>query len=175
MSLTYRLAKLSDIPALEDLIALSTHTLQAAYYSPQQIAGALGTVFGVDSQLIHDGTYFVAETGSIPVACGGWSRRKTLYGGDQSKTGPDPLRDPQTEPAMVRAFFVHPDHARHGIGRRLLQLCEDAACQAGFQRLEMIATLAGEPLYHACGYAFLERFDIPLANGHPMPVVRMGK
>ena len=175
MSLTYRLAKLSDIPALEDLIALSTHTLQAAYYSPQQIAGALGTVFGVDSQLIHDGTYFVAEAGGIPVACGGWSHRKTLYGGDQGKTGPDPLRDPKTEPAMVRAFFVHPDHARQGIGRRLLQLCEDAAYQAGFQRLEMIATLAGEPLYHACGYAVLERFDIPLANGHPMPVVRMGK
>lgn len=175
MSPTYRLAQLSDIPALEALIALSTHTLQAAYYSPAQIAGALGTVFGVDSQLIHDGSYFVAETDGLPVACGGWSRRRTLYGSDQNKTGPDPLRDPQTEPAMIRAFFVHPDHTRQGIGSHLLHLCEDAAHEAGFQRLEMIATLAGEPLYHACGYAVLDRFDIPLINGHFMPVVRMGK
>ncbi|MEN3940096.1 GNAT family N-acetyltransferase [Prosthecobacter sp. SYSU 5D2] len=173
MSVQYRLATLADGPALEALIRLSTLTLQSAYYSPVQLEGALGTVFGVDSQLIKDGTYFVANERDVIIGCGGWSKRKTLYGGDAKRSGEDPLRDPETEPAMIRAFFVHPGHVRRGIARQLLQQCEAAATRAGFGRLEIIATLAGERLYAACGYDVVERFDIELGNGARLPVVRM--
>lgn len=174
--LVYRVATLEDVPALEALIPLSTRALQAAYYSSAQIEAALGTVFGVDTQLIRDRTYFVAVASDGRIAgCGGWSKRRTLYGGDRGKTGEDPLRDPRTEPAMIRAFFVHPDFARGGIGRRFLQLCEEALAREGFGEIDIVATLAGEPLYTACGYAVRERYDIPLPGGGRMPVVRMGK
>jgi len=175
MTNEYRLASMSDIPALEELIPLSARKLQMGYYSGEQIEGAMGSVFGVDRQLIKDGTYFVAvESGRI-VGAGGWSKRKTLYGGDHGKKAEDPLRDPATEPAMIRAFFVHPDHARRGIGRKLLELSEKGAAGAGFSRLEIIATLSGEPLYTSLGYISVERFEIGLANGASMPVVRMKK
>ena len=175
MPVEYRLSSLSDIPSLEALIPLSARRLQVGYYSPDQIEGAIGTVFGVDSQLIKDGTYFVAVENGTIVGAGGWSKRKSLYGGDQGKKGEDPLRDPATEPAMIRAFFVNPDHVRRGIGRRLLELSETGAARAGFSRLEIIATLAGEPLYTSLGYDPVERFEIVLANGASMPVVRMKK
>ena len=175
MPLEYRLSSLSDIPSLEALIPLSARRLQIGYYSRDQIEGAIGTVFGVDSQLIKDGTYFVAVENGAIVGAGGWSKRKTLYGGDHGKTAEDPLRDPATEPAMIRAFFVDPDHARRGIGRRLLELSEAGAARDGFSRLEIIATLAGEPLYTSLGYDTVERFEIGLANGASMPVVRMKK
>lgn len=188
MPLTYRLATLADIPALEALIPLSARTLQLTHYTAAQIEAALGPVFGVDTQLIRDGTYFVAvDSGATPptaaspapaarlVGCGGWSKRKTLYGGDRGKSGADPLRDPATEPAMIRAFFVHPDYARRGIGRRLMELSETAALAAGFRAIEIVATLPGEPLYATFHYTAVERFDIPLPTGTPLPVVRLRK
>lgn len=175
MNLTYRTADLSDVPVLEALIPVSVRGLQSAYYTSEQIESALGTVFGVDSQLIKDGTYFVAEDGDRIVGCGGWSRRKTTYGSDAAKKGQDDLRDPRTEPAMIRAFFVHPGYARKGIGRRFLEMCETAIEAAEFQKTEIIATLAGEPLYASCGYSIIERFDIPLISGDTMSVVRMTK
>jgi GNAT superfamily N-acetyltransferase len=179
MPITYRLATLADVSALEELIPLSARALQLGYYTSAQIEGALGTVFGVDSQLIRDGTYFVAidaDSGlSRIVGCGGWSQRKTLYGGDRGKSGADPLRDPATEPAMIRAFFVHPDYARRGIGRRIMELSEGAARAAGFRSIEIVATLPGEPLYASFAYGAVERFDIALSNGATLPVVRMRK
>jgi len=179
MNPTYRLATLSDIPALEELIPLSARKLQTHHYTPAQIEAALGTVFGVDSQLIRDGTYFVAITPDSSaeriIGCGGWSQRKTLYGGDRAKLSVDPLRDPATEPAMIRAFFVHPDYARRGIGRRIMELSEAAALAAGFRSIEIIATLPGEPLYATFAYTGVDRFDITLPDGTPLPVVRMRK
>jgi GNAT superfamily N-acetyltransferase len=175
MDLTYRLATLADIPALEELIPLSARKLQAGFYSAAQIEGAIGTVFGVDSQLIRDGTYFVALDGERLVGCGGWSKRKTAYGGDRAKTGVDPLRDPGTEPAMIRAFFIHPDYARRGLGRGIMERSESAALAAGFRHIEIVATLAGVPLYATFAYETVERFAIPLPNGAMMPVVRMWK
>ncbi len=169
----YRLAELTDIPQLETLIPASVRELQRDFYTSEQIEGAIGTVFGVDTQLIRDGTYFVAIADGRIVGCGGWSRRKTLYGGDRAKTTADPLRDPRTEPAMVRAFFVDPGYVRRGIGREFMRRSEAAAFAAGFQTIEMIATLAGEPLYASCGYVVVERYDIPLVNGASMPVLRM--
>ena len=126
-------------------------------------------MFGVDSQLIADGTYFVAETGGEIVGCGGWSRRKTLYGGDRTKKGEDSLREPGKDPAMIRAFFVHPRFARRGIGRRFVVACEEAARRAGFTRIDIVATLAGEPLYSSCGYAVSERFISRCPTGQPCP------
>ena len=178
---TYRLPTLADIPALEALIPLSARTLQLGYYTPAQIEAALGTVFGVDTQLIRDGTYFVAVTTDPATAaerlvgCGGWSQRKTLYGGDRGKSGPDPLRDPATEPAMIRAFFVHPDFARRGIGRQLMERSEAGARAAGFRSIEIVATLPGEPLYATFGYDAVERFALTLPDGAPLPVVRLRK
>ncbi|MCX6954197.1 MAG: GNAT family N-acetyltransferase [Verrucomicrobia bacterium] len=175
MTPAYRLAELGDIPALETLIPLSARKLQVGFYTEAQIEGAIGTVFGVDSQLIRDGTYFVAVDEGRIVGCGGWSKRKTLYGGDRARTAPDPLRDPATEPAMIRAFFIHPDFARRGIGRKIMELSETAALAAGFRQIDIVATLAGAPLYATFAYATVERFDIPLPNGAIMPVVRMRK
>ena len=173
MPVAYRVARLTDIPALDELIPLSARRLQCNYYSAEQLDGAIGTVFGVDTQLIKDGTYFVAIVEGKIVGCGGWSKRKTLYGGDKGKTGDDPLRDPLTEPAMIRAFFVHPDFARRGIGREFLRLSEAAAIATGFRGIEIVATLAGEPLYTSCGYEVVKRYEITLVNGATMPVVRM--
>jgi GNAT superfamily N-acetyltransferase len=176
MPFALRVAEQRDIPALEALIPLSSRELQAAYYSPAQIDGALGTVFAVDRQLIADRTYFVVEASGTLVGCGGWSKRKTLFGGDQGRhASEDALLDPAREPARIRAFFVHPRWARRGIGTLLLRECERAATTAGFMALELVSTLAGVPLYAAAGFAAVEQFEIPLANGARMPVVRMGK
>lgn len=169
------LATPADIPALEVLIPLSVRELQAPYYSPAQMEAALGPVFGVDRQLIADGTYFVARAGGEIAGCGGWSRRRSQFGGDAARVGEDPPLDPQTEPARIRAFFVHPQWARRGIGRALLLACEKAIREAGFHEMMMVATLAGEPLYAAFGYEVIERFGIPLAGGLTIAAVRMGK
>ena len=171
MQIEFRPALLSDLPELEELIPASARGLRGSYYLPEQTEGAIGTVFGVDTQLIRDGTYFVAIVESRIVGCGGWSKRKALYGG--AKRGDDPLRDPSCEPAMIRAFFVHPDFARRGIGREIMRMSEAAAQAAGFNDIEIVATLPGEPLYAACGYVAVELFEIPLANGASLPVVRM--
>ncbi len=176
MSFALRVADWHDIPALEALIPLSVRELQAAYYSPPQIDGALGTVFAVDRQLISDGTYFVVDDGGVVVGCGGWSKRKTLFGGDQGRhASDDALLDPARDPARIRAFFVHPRWARRGIGMLILRECERAATAAGFSTLELVATLAGVPLYAAGGFQAIEHFEIPLANGGQMAVVRMSK
>ncbi len=171
-----RRATAADIPALEALIPLSARTLQAAYYSPAQIEAALGPVFGVDRQLISDATYFVVEEGGQIVGCGGWSKRKTLFGGDEGRSADEESRlDPHRDPARIRAFFVHPDWARRGIGRQLMEACERAATAAGFRTLELVATLSGEPLYAAFSFRVVERYEIPLPNGLTLPVVRMLK
>ena len=170
-----RLARESDVSALEALIPLSVYTLQAPFYSKVQMDAALGPVFGVDRQLIRDGTYFVIEQDGAIIGCGGWSRRRSLYGGDTGRAGEDALLDPQQDAARVRAFFVHPAWARRGIGRAIMVACEQAIEQAGFRVVDIVATLAGEPLYAAFGYLVVERYEIPLAGGLTLPVVRMSK
>ena len=130
-------------------------------------------VFGVDSQLIADATYFVIETRAGLSACGGWSKRRTLFGGDQTKTGPDPLLDPATEPARIRAFFVEPSMARRGLGRQLMQECVSEAQAAGFSALEIVSTLPGEHLYLATGFTVMERFELSLPGDIRVPVSRM--
>jgi GNAT superfamily N-acetyltransferase len=170
-----REARVEDIPILEDLIAESVRGLQAADYSPQQMEGALGTVFGVDRQLILDRTYFVVEADSRIVASGGWSRRRTLFGSDQSPQKDDAWLDPLADPARIRAFFVHPAWARRGIGSLLMRACEAAAVAQGFTNLELGATLTGVRLYEAHGFRAVERLDVPLPNGASLPIVRMTK
>jgi predicted N-acetyltransferase YhbS len=170
-----RLAADRDVPALEALIPASVRALQAPYYSRAQMEAALGGVFGVDRQLIRDGTYFVAEQGGRVVGCGGWSRRASLCGGDRGRAAEDPPLDPRSEPARIRAFFVHPDWARRGIGRAIMLACERAIAAAGFQRAVVLSTLAGEPLYRSCGYAESERCAVEMAGGLTLPVVRMSK
>jgi GNAT superfamily N-acetyltransferase len=176
MNWTPRRALETDIPALEALIPLSVRALQAGDYSTAQITAALGPVFGVDEQLIRDRTYFVVEDDNEQIiGCGGWSRRKTLYGGDRDRIGEDGELDPQNDSARIRAFFVHPNWARRGIGQSLLLRCEAAAIHAGFHHAELVATLTGEPLYARFGYAVIERYEAPMTAGLRLPVVRMAK
>ncbi|HTB13892.1 MAG TPA: GNAT family N-acetyltransferase [Bryobacteraceae bacterium] len=160
---------------LTELIAASVRILQARDYSESQREGALKSVFGVDTQLIADGTYFVAEVDAIAVACGGWSKRKTLFGADHCAGREDSLLNPETDAAKIRAFFVHPEWARRGIGTRVLEACESAAIEAGFTRFEMGATLTGVALYKARGYREVERIGVLLENGEFLPIVRMEK
>ena len=165
----------ADIPRLREIIEASVRGLQAQDYSPAQIEGALTSVYGVDTRLIADGTYFVVEVENQIAACGGWSKRRTLYGGDQYAAREDSLLDPRHEAAKIRAFFVHPNWARQGLGTLILEACEKAAIQAGFTRLEMGATLSGVPFYRAKGYVELEKQKVPLADGETLPIVRMAK
>jgi GNAT superfamily N-acetyltransferase len=168
-----RLATPTDLPALCELIPLSVRGLSRGFYSDAQIESAIRHVFGPDTQLIADRTYFVTKIGDVLVGCGGWSRRRTLFGGDQMKTADDKLLDPKVEPARVRAFFVHPDWARRGIAGAILEACMNAARAAGFRRVELVATLPGEPLYRAFGFDAIERFEAAMPDGLTLPVVRM--
>lgn len=168
-----RLAEHADVQSLQSLIALSGRELSAGYYSPAQAEAITRYVFGVDTQLIDDRTYFVIEQGKDIVACGGWSKRLTLFGGDQTKHGPDPLLDPSMEPARIRAFFVAPSMARRGLGRQLMDACIAASRLEGFNSLELAATLPGEPLYLAVGFTVLERFSLDLPGGIQVPLSRM--
>jgi len=173
-----RLATADDVPALHALIEASVRGLQAGDYTPAQIEGALGTVLGLDTQLIADGTYFIAENSEGPkrlAACGGWSKRKTLFGADRGPGREPELLDPAVDAAKVRAIFVHPEFARRGLGSLILATVEDAARSAGFARFEMGSTLTGVPLYRLKGYVEVERIAVPLANGEALPVVRMVK
>ena len=170
-----RLARESDVPALERLIPLSVRALQAVHYSPAQMEAALGPVFAVDGQLIRDGTFFVVEQEGEVIGCGGWSRRCSLFGGDHGRKEPDPELDPQRDAARVRAFFVHPDWARRGIGRSILAACERAIRDAGFRNVELVATLSGETLYASFGYKPVERYAVAMNGGLGLPVVRMTK
>lgn len=166
MAYRIRPATLADKPALEVLIARSARELSAGDYTPEQIEGALRGAFGVDTQLIHDGTYFVAESGGRLVGCGGWSRRRTLFGGDARRERDAGELDPSTDAAKIRAFFIDPDHARQGIGQALLNKCEAAAQARGFTRFELMATLPGVRLYAARGYVPGERILYPLGTGN---------
>jgi GNAT superfamily N-acetyltransferase len=168
-----RKAQPSDVSLLQELIARSARGLSVGYYTSAQTDAAIRYVFGVDSQLIADGSYFVVELDGVIVACGGWSARRTLFGGDQAKFDTDPLLDPATEPARIRAFFVDPPMARHGLGRRLIDECVRAASAAGFQSFELVATLPGEPLYAAAGFTVAERFELALPGDVHVPVARM--
>jgi GNAT superfamily N-acetyltransferase len=179
-----RTAVPADVPVLRALMDASVRRLQSADYTSVQIDSALRTVFGVDSQLVDDGTYLVAQTflsatdeekNSLIVGCGGWSKRKTLYGGDSWRDRQDDLLDPATDAARIRAFFIHPDWARRGVGTLLLEACEAAACAAGFTRFEMGATLTGLKLFQERGYVARERLEVPLENGITLPVVHMVK
>ena len=170
-----RRALLTEAPALNALMAMSAAELSRGYYTPSQIESLIAHVFGVDTQLLTDGTYYVVERGEGLVACGGWSRRRTLFGGDQAKDTSDPLLDAATEAARIRAFFVHPDCARQGLGRRLLVHCEAAARAAGFLRTELMATLPGVPLYRALGYEPLESVTYHLPDGLSAEFLRMGR
>ena len=174
-SIIIRRASSEDIPALQALIEVSVRKLSASYYDQNQIESALTNVFGVDSQLIEDGTYFVAETGGQIVGGGGWSKRKTLFGGDQYKTDQDLLLNPATDAARIRAFYVHPEWSRRGIARKIVLACESAAKTAGFRTLELVATLPGEPLYLAMGYRNMGAHPIPLPGGESLPAFRMEK
>lgn len=175
-----RVATREDIPALSELIEQSVRVLQAPDYTTAQMDGALGTLLGVDSQLIADGTYFVVESPAgenkiVIVACGGWSKRRTLFGADRSPDREDDLLDPAKEAAKIRAFFVRPGWERRGIGTLLLSICENAARDAGFSRFELGSTLTGVALYRARGYEEIERIDAPLPNGEKLGIVKMRK
>ena len=170
-----RLATLDDVPVLTALIERSVRVLQADTYTSAEIDGALGTLLGVDKQLILDATYFVVEVDGRIAACGGWSKRAALFGSD-TVTGSQPeLLDPQSEPARIRAFFVHPDFVRRGIGTMLLRASEQAANDAGFRACEMGATLAGVSLYLKHGYEINGELLAPLPNGERLRIIRMSK
>lgn len=174
--MTLRLATFADVQRLRGLIDASVRGLSAGYYTSAQIESALKHVFGPDTRLIEDGTYFVIESDSGElIAAGGWSRRRTLYGGDQMKGADDPLLDPATEPARVRAFYVHPDWSRRGLARRLFERCAADATAAGFRALELMATLPGEPLYRALGFVPVERTEAELPDGEKLQLVRMSR
>lgn len=173
MTLTHRLATPADVPALATLMDAAIGALQAPFLTPDQIA-ASRKLMGLDSQLIADGTYFVVEADGRIAGCGGWSRRATLYGGDHSPGRDAHGLNPAMDAARVRAMYTHPDFARRGVGRLILSLCEAAAREAGFARVELAGTLAGQPLYEACGYAVLERLTDD-RGGAPVPLLRMGK
>ncbi|HEU4722509.1 MAG TPA: GNAT family N-acetyltransferase [Gemmatimonadaceae bacterium] len=170
-----RTARADDVPAIERLIVQSVRELSAGFYDDAQIASALRFMFGVDSQLVDDGTYHVIEANGVIAASGGWSRRRTLFGGDQWKHGADDPLDPSREPARIRAFFVDPRWARRGLGRLLFETCLRGARAAGFRRLELMATLPGEPLYRALGFAADERVELELPDGVRVPLVRMSR
>jgi GNAT superfamily N-acetyltransferase len=173
-----RHATAMDIPALRSLIELSVRGLQKDDYSPAQIDGALGHALGLDTQLIEDRTYFVAEAiqqGGAIVGCGGWSNRKTLFGSDHGPNRENAFLDPKTDAAKIRAIFVHPRWARKGLGTLILKHCEEAAQRAGFSALEMGSTLTGVPLYTLKGYVPRESVAVPLPNGETLPIVYMVK
>jgi GNAT superfamily N-acetyltransferase len=176
MTFALRPARLEDVTELEALIIVSARTLLAPWYSSAQIDAAIGSVFAVDTQLLRDGTYFVAAQGTTMAGCGGWSRRRTLFGAGSGRiSDADGALDPAREPARIRAFFVHPAWARRGIGAALMRHCQQAAADAGFKAMELVATLGGEPLYAAFGFTAVEHLEIPLAGTLTMPVVRMRK
>lgn len=175
MGYEVRKATLGDREAIARLIADSARHLSRDDYAEAQIEAAVASVFGVDSDLIEDGTYFVADRDGTLIGCGGWSRRKTLYGGDQFSDRDAGMLDPTTDPAKIRAFFVHPQHARKGVARAILAVCEREAKQHGFRELELMATLPGIKFYEASGYSSDGNFDLELAGGVKLPLVPMRK
>ncbi|HEY2178472.1 MAG TPA: GNAT family N-acetyltransferase [Caulobacteraceae bacterium] len=173
--LSHRLASEADLNALHALMERAIGELQKGFLDERQIA-ASHAVMGLDTQLVADRTYFIVEADGRLAGCGGWSRRATLYGGDHSTAlrEPAPL-DPAKDAARVRAMYTDPAFARRGVGRLILELCEGAAAAEGFSRVELMATLSGEPLYLACGYRQIERTAAAPVDGVEVPLVRMGK
>ena len=172
-TLGHRLARREDIPALTALMEAAIAQLQKPYLDDRQIA-ASRAIMGIDTLLIDDGTYFVVDVDGALAGCGGWSRRATLYGGDHSPGRDAVLLDPAKDAARVRAMYTHPDFTRRGVGRLILSLCEEAARAEGFSRIELMATLAGTPLYRACGYQVMELLTDD-RGGVPVPLLRMHK
>ena len=173
MPLTHRLAVEADIPALSAVMDAAIAELQKGFLDPAQIESSR-MIMGLDRQLVADGTYFIVESEGKIAGCGGWSRRATLYGGDHTP-GRDPeLLDPATDAARVRAMYTHPDFARRGVGRLILELCEAAAKAEGFRRLELMGTMSGRPLYEAYGFEAIEDI-LDARGGAPVPLTRMGK
>lgn len=176
--LTHRVATADDVPAIEDLMRLAITENMKAFLSPQEIEAAKETM-GVDWTLINDGTYFVIETEHagemIMVGCGGWGKRRTLYGGDHTAGRDDSLSDPSVEAARIRAMYTHPDWTRRGIGRLLLELGENAARGAGFRTIELGSTIPGEPFYLASGFTEVSRDVFEGANGADNVVIKMVK
>jgi len=168
-------AKIEETSQLQSLIEKSVKGLSINYYTEQQIESALIHVFGVDSQLIIDQTYYIVRDADKIAGCGGWSKRKTLFGGDQTKGREDPLLNPLTDAARIRAFFVHPDWARKGVGTALLNFCTDGAAAAGFHQLQLAATLPGVPFYSRLGFSIIENKEIVLADGETLPLAVMYK
>lgn len=162
--LTHRLAASTDLPALRALMTLAIDQLQRDFLSAEQVASSHGFM-GLDTQLVQDGTYFMVFRDGALAGCGGWSRRATPFGHDSSPGRDNRLLDPATEPARVRAMYTHPDHVRQGVGSHILALCEQAAAGEGFSRLELTATMAGVPLYRACGFSDVDRLE---QQGVPM-------
>ena len=173
MALTPRNATREDLDALRALMDAAIAELQKPFLNARQVESSR-TIMGLDTQLIEDGTYFIVEIDGELAGCGGWSRRATLYGGDQTPGRSAAVLDPSKDAARVRAMYTHPRHVRKGVGRLILALCEDAARREGFSRVELMATMAGEPLYRACGYEAIERI-MDDRGGEPVPMVRMGK
>jgi GNAT superfamily N-acetyltransferase len=171
--LTHRLATLADIDILRSLMDAAIAELQRPFLDSRQIASSR-IIMGFDTQLVEDNTYFIVETNGQVAGCGGWSRRATLYGGDQTPGRNAEFLNPNRDPAKVRAMYTHPAYARQGIGRLILSLCESAARSEGFLNVELMATMSGEPLYLACGYAPIERI-MDARGGAPVPLVRMRK
>ena len=175
-SFTIRAATPADIPVLQKLIERSGIGLSAGFYTAEQAHAVTREVFGVDTQLIRDGTYFAIEDDTRIVACGGWSKRSTPYGGDKHKVAPDRFLDPATEPAKIRAFFVEPGMERLGLGSMLMEHCTDHALAAGFTSLELTATMPGVPLYRAHGFVPVHDLNLPLGGGTvAVPLVLMRK
>jgi GNAT superfamily N-acetyltransferase len=174
-AVSLRLATYDDIPALSRLIVDSARQLSRGFYTEGETEAAIRYVFGVDTALVQDGTYFVATLDGSLAGCGGWSRRNTLYGGDQRPVGESLLLDPAKDAARIRAFFVAPTAARRGVGRALLNACAAAAAQAGFQSLTLMATLPGVPFYAALGFHSDEDVVDVLPDGTPLAFVRMSK
>lgn len=172
---THRIATLEDLEALREVMRRSIESLQDSFLTAEQVR-ASHRVMGLDTQLVADGTYFIVEHQGRIAGCGGWSWRSTLYGGDASLVSREPRAlDPATEPARIRAMYTDPDFARQGVGRLVLNLCEAAALEAGFSRATMMATMAGVPLYEACGYVAVEPVHDAVVDGITVPLVRMEK
>lgn len=174
-ALRVRPATAADVDVLRALITRSARALSAGHYTEAEAEAAIRYVFGVDTQLVADGTYLVAELDGAIAGCGGWSRRRTLYGGDQHKASEDPLLDPARDAARIRAFFVAPECARRGVASALMRACAAAAHAAGFRRLELMSTLPGIPLYEAFGFARLEAVRERMPDGVEVPFVRMAR
>ena len=171
---SHRFATPADVPELGRLMDASIRHFLGAHLDAARVEASFDFM-GIDTQLIEDGTYFVVEDGHRGAGCGGWSRRATLFGGDHTRGRDARLLDPATEPARVRAMYTHPDFARRGVGRLVLELCEAAALREGFGRLELVASVAGEPLYEACGFTVIERIDVPTSKQVTVPCSRMAK